>query len=74
MLVGIQNALTIMVNSRVDIQNTENRITLSARNSTFKYMLKITKIRIMNIFDPVALFTVTSVQKLPWAEEQLTNM
>lgn len=61
MLAGIQNAITIMNNDIVVIQNIENSITLQTSNSTSKYILKITKSRIRSIFDPAALFTVSEV-------------
>lgn len=63
MLVRVQNALTIVDNSIVVIQNIENRVTLQTNNSTSKNILKITKSRIMNTFDPITLFTVATVRK-----------
>lgn len=63
MLVRVQNALTIMDNSIVVIQNIENRVTLQTNNSTSKNILKITKSRVMNTFGPITLFTVATVQK-----------
>lgn len=63
MLVRVQNALTIMDNSIVVIQNIENRVTLQTNNSTSKNILKITKSRIMNTFGPITLSTVATVRK-----------
>lgn len=63
MLVRVQNALTIMDNSIVVIQNIENRVTLQTNNSTSKNILKITKSRVMNTFGPITLFTVATVRK-----------